>query len=118
MSRPVTAALISALVFPGAGHLYLKRAGRGMLFLLPTLAAVVLFLNQALDQATEIAGQIMSGTVAADPAAIAARMEQSGGSSTLGTVAATVMVICWVGAIADSYLLARRAAAETPPPRP
>ncbi len=116
MSRPVTAALISALVFPGAGHLYLKRAARGMLFLLPTLAAVALFLNQAFEQASEIAGQIMSGAMPADPVAIAARMEQSGGGSSLGTAAATVMVVCWVGAIADSWLLARRADAKAPPP--
>jgi hypothetical protein len=115
MSRPVTAALISALVFPGAGHLYLKRAARGLLFLLPTLVAVVLFLNQAFEQASEIAGQIMSGAVPADPAAIAARMEQSGGGSILGTVAATVMVVCWIGAIADSYLLARRQQSSAPP---
>ncbi len=107
MSRPVIAALISALVFPGAGHLYLKRGGRALLFLLPTLAAVVVFLGQAFGQASEIAEQIMAGTVAPDPVAIAARLEQSGGASTVGTVAAGVMLVCWIGATVDAYLLAR-----------
>jgi hypothetical protein len=106
MNRSVKAALISALVFPGAGHLYLKRGARACLFLLPTLVAVVVFLNDAMEQATEIAGQIMAGTMAPDPVAMAARLEQHGGGA-LATVAAAVMVVCWIGAAVDAYLLAR-----------
>jgi hypothetical protein len=107
MNRSVKAALISALVFPGAGHLYLKRAGRACLFLLPTLAAVVVFLDEAMEQASAIAGQILAGAMPLDPAALAARLEQEGGGSTLATAAAVVMVVCWIGAIVDSYLLAQ-----------
>ena len=106
MNRSVKAALISALVFPGAGHLYLKRGARACLFLLPTLVAVVVFLNDAMEQATEIAGQIMAGTMPADPVAMAARLEQHGGS-TLATVAAAVMVVCWIGAAVDAYMVGR-----------
>lgn len=106
MNRSVKAALISALVFPGAGHFYLKRGARACLFLVPTLASVVVFLNDAMEQATEIAGQIMAGTMSADPVAMAARLEQQGGS-TLATVAATVMIVCWIGATVDAYLLGR-----------
>ena len=106
MNRSVKAALISALVFPGAGHLYLKRGARACLFLVPTLASVVVFLNDAMEQATEIAGQIMAGTMSADPVAMAARLEQQGGSA-LATVAATVMIACWIGATVDAYLLGR-----------
>ena len=111
MNRSVKAALISALVLPGAGHLYLKRGARACLFLLPTLAAVVVFLDEAIEQATAIAGQILAGTIPTDPAALAARLEQQGGGSTLSTVAAAVMVLCWIGATVDAYLLARADAA-------
>jgi hypothetical protein len=110
MDRPVKAALISALVFPGAGHLYLKRGVRACLFLLPTLAAVMVFLNDAMDQATVIANQIMSGRMPPDPAAIAAQLEQQGGGSPLASVAAAVMIVCWIGATVDAYLLARAGA--------
>ncbi|MDB5755576.1 MAG: hypothetical protein JWR56_2004 [Massilia sp.] len=111
MSRPVTAALISALVFPGAGHLYLKRKGRAMLFILPTLAAIAVFVRQAFEQASVLADQILSGALPADPVALAARLEQEG-NSPLATAAAAVMVVCWICAIADAYLLARRAEAR------
>jgi hypothetical protein len=114
MDRPVKAALISALVFPGAGHLYLKRRARACLFLLPTLAAVMVFLNDAVQQANAIVDQIMAGRMPADPAALAAQLEQQGGGSTMATAAAAVMVVCWIGATVDAYLLAR---AEAAPPR-
>ena len=39
----------------------------------------------------------------ADPAAIAAQLEQQGGGSTLATVAAAVMIIGWIGATVDAY---------------
>jgi hypothetical protein len=108
MSRPLTAALISALVFPGAGHLYLKRKGRALLFIVPTLVAAAAFVSQAMEQASTMADQILSGALPADPAVLAARLEQQGGSP-LATAAAAVMVVCWVCAIADAWLLARRA---------
>lgn len=108
MDRPVKAALISALVFPGAGHLYLKRGARACLFLLPTLAAVMVFLNDAVEQATVIADQIMAGTMPTDPAALAAQLERQGGGSTLATAAAAVMIVCWIGATVDAYLLAKK----------
>jgi hypothetical protein len=106
MSRPLTAALISALVFPGAGHIYLKRKGRALLFIVPTLVAVAAFVSQAMEQASAMANQILAGTLPADPAVLAARLEQQGGSP-LASAAAAVMVVCWVCAIADAYLLAR-----------
>ena len=106
MNRAVNAALISALVFPGAGHLYLKRGARACLFLLPTLVAVMVWLNDAMAQASAIAAQIMAGTMSADPVAIAASLEQHGGS-TLTTLAVTVMVVCWIGATLDAWMLGR-----------
>jgi uncharacterized membrane protein YdfJ with MMPL/SSD domain len=110
MSRPLTAVLISALVFPGAGHLYLKRKIRALLFIVPTLVAVAAFVSVAMEQASAMAGQILAGTLPADPAVLAARLEQQG-DSPLATAAAAVMVVCWVCAIADAWLLARRAEA-------
>jgi hypothetical protein len=108
MSRPLNAALLSALVFPGAGHLYIKRKGRALLFIVPALVAVAAFVSEAMEQASVLAGQILSGALPTDPAALAARLEQEG-NSPLATAAAAVMVVCWVCAIADAYLLARRA---------
>ena len=107
MNRSVKAALLSALVFPGAGQLFLKRGLRACLFLLPTVGAIAMFVNQAFEQATLITNQILAGTLPADPVALAASIEQGGGDSALGTAGMIVMVMCWICSIVDAYLLGR-----------
>ena len=110
MNRSVKAALLSALVFPGAGQVFLKRGARACLFVLPTIAAITVFVNDALTQATLIADQILAGTAPLDPVALAVRLEQGSGDSALGTAAAIVMLVCWIGATVDAYLLGRTSA--------
>lgn len=108
MQHAVRAALISALVFPGAGHLYLRRPARACLFLVPALVAAVWFGNDLMTRATALADQVLAGTLALDPAALAARLEAQGGGSHVATACEVVLVLCWAGSIVDSYLVARR----------
>ena len=110
MSRPTIALLLSALVFPGAGHLYLKRRGRALLFIVPTLAALAYFLVDAVGRAGAMADQILSGSLGADPVAIAAKLEQAGPTPFLLDLAMYVMLACWIAAAVDAWLLGRRPA--------
>lgn len=113
MHRSTIAVLISALVFPGAGHMYLKRLGRGMLFIVPTVVALAYFLGVAADRASALVDEVMSGKTALDPVALAARLDQqSAAGSPLETICVWVMVLCWVGAMVDAYLIARRQDAD------
>jgi hypothetical protein len=105
MTRALSAALLSAFVFPGAGHLYLHRKRRGMLFLLPALAAATVFVVDVMGRASAVVDKVMAGTVAPDLAAIAAQLEAGG--STYGSAAATVLVLAWAGSIADAFVVAR-----------
>lgn len=107
MSRSTTAALISLLVFPGAGHLYLKRRMRALAFIVPTAVAAVYFVVDATRRATDMANQIMSGSMGMDPAAIAAKLEQAGPTSFLVDLATYVMLACWIAAAVDAWLLGR-----------
>lgn len=109
MDRSLIAVLLSALVIPGAGHFYLKRAGRGLLFLVPTLAAVGYFLAVVMDRASALVDEVISGKLELDPVQLAARLEQQGAvGSPLMTACIWVMIVCWAGAMVDAYLLARR----------
>ena len=110
MNRAIVAALLSALVFPGAGHFYLRRPRRAWLFLVPALLAAVVWLGDVATQVSTLLDQVMSGALAPDPAAIAARMEAQGGSP-LVTLAGIVFVVFWAGSIIDSIVVAR----STPP---
>jgi TM2 domain-containing membrane protein YozV len=107
MRSTSTAALLSAFIFPGAGQLYLKRRMRACVFLVPTLVAGYVFLDDLMRRASALADQLLSGTLAPDPAALAARLETQGSTSTLSTVCAAVLVICWIASIIDAVILAR-----------
>ena len=105
MKPPVRAALMNALLFPGIGHIHLKRVARGCVFLLPALAAAVVFLNGAMDQANQVAAQILDGTMPLDPTLIAARLEAASGNTPWMTASVYVLVGCWAASIIDALLM-------------
>jgi hypothetical protein len=108
MKRAVSAALLSAFVFPGAGQLYLRRPARACVFLVPALVAAVFFFSDMFERASALADQVLAGTLPLDPVAIAARLDSQGGS-LLASVSAIVLLACWVGSIVDSFIVARAA---------
>lgn len=109
MHRSVTAALLSGLVFPGTGQIYLGRRRRGWLFVLLALAAVLYLATQVMPPVLAIADEIASGTLALDPAAIALRLEQRGqAANPLHTLAALVMLLCWIASTIDAWWLGRK----------
>lgn len=109
MNRAVKAALLSGLIFPGAGQLFLGRRLRGWLFVLPALAAALYFLMQVLEPAMAIALDISSGGMAPDPLAVLARVKAHAAQETpLMRLAAGIMIGCWAGSTVDAYLLGRK----------
>jgi hypothetical protein len=110
MQRAVSAALLSAFVFPGAGHLYLRRPARACLFLLPSLLAMYLFAGEIMRRASLVSDQLLAGTLPPDPTAILARLESQGGLSGMAAVCGWVLFACWIGSIVDSFVVARTGA--------
>lgn len=111
MQRSTKALLLSALVFPGAGQLFLGRILRACLFLIPALWAVFYFASSVLEPVMAIALQVQNGTMALDPVAIEARLHQDGlGVSPLVNLAALVMVVAWIGGAVDAWFAGRETA--------
>lgn len=110
MKASTKAALISALIFPGLGHLALqpRRGKRGLLFLLPAAAAVLYLLRTVLQLADRLLEELNSGVLPFDPIAIAERIHTSGIDNPATNLASLVCAVCWVGAIADALWLGRR----------
>jgi hypothetical protein len=104
MKPKVVAALLSALVLPGAGQFYLRRRARAWLFLIPALVAGLFYLNHAFDQANALADQLLSGSMPLDPAAIEARVEAAPTPVSV-TVSGIVFVVCWVGSVLEALLV-------------
>lgn len=109
MNRVLAASLLNAFVFPGAGHIYLKRATRGLLFLVPSLVALFVLMQRVLDTASGIADRLADGRIPLDPTAIATEISRQGtlhGGAT--DFLSAVLVVCWIGSIVDGWWLARR----------
>jgi len=110
MKRATKAALLSGLVFPGIGHLYLKVRARGYALLVTALVALSVIIRTAYQQAQLVVDEVLSGQVAMDSDAIAQAVADSASTadSLVYNVAVIVLVACWLGAIFDAYRLGAR----------
>lgn len=120
MSRSTNAALLSALVVPGAGHLYLKRYLRGIALIVTSLACLWVFLERAMQQASIVLERLASEGGALDAGRIADLVTQtSNGSASLAvTVASLVLAACWVIGIVDAYRLGKSRGSNDQAARP
>lgn len=109
MRRSTTALLLSALVLPGAGHFYLKHAGRGAALMAISLICLWQIVTQVMQQASAVFDQALTSGGAIDIGHVTDLANQastvSGGVSTLATLGLTV---CWVAGMIDSYRLGKR----------
>ena len=106
MKRSTKAALLSGLIFPGIGHLYLKRYVHGIALCVASASAIYFIASVAVTTALEVAEKIQSesGGVAPDMAAIMDLVsQQSSGSEQSVNIATVALVVCWVIGIVDSY---------------
>lgn len=123
MSRSTTAVLLSALVLPGAGHLYLKHYPRGLALIAISLACLWVFVDRAMQRASVVLDQLASDGGAIDAGQLADLVTQTsnGPGSLVVTVASLVLAGCWVIGIVDAYRIARnqqnRNALSRIPPR-
>ncbi len=107
MKPSIKAALISGLVFPGLGHLALRRGLRGCLFMVPAAVALYYLLSRVLELADQLLSELNAGTLQLDPVQILERVHAAGIDSPASSVATLVCLLCWAGAIADSLWLGR-----------
>ncbi len=104
MTRSIKAALLSGLIFPGAGHMVLKKYLRGSVLMLSALSVIV---SKAIKQALTIVDRINSGESPVEAGAIAelASIPTSGAEGSISNIAALVVGAVWIIGIIDSYRL-------------
>jgi uncharacterized membrane protein len=109
MNPPVKALLLSALVFPGCGQLWLRRYRSGGALLLITIGALFIVIRYAVQKATVIANQIIAGEIPLDPQLITQKVSAIVDSpdSQAVNIAGWVIIACWVIGIIDAYRAGR-----------
>jgi len=109
LKKSTKAALLSAFIFPGVGHVYLKKYMVGASLAGVSFAAIYYLVAKAVETALEITGKIQSGDVPLDIGAITELVSQqsSGADARMLNVATTALGICWLIGIVDSYRAGR-----------
>jgi hypothetical protein len=108
IKRAIKAALLSALVFPGAGQIYLKRYVRGLIPMVLTLTALGVWIAQATIGALQELEkmQIQGGLV--DLNAVANRAAASSASGDwYSPLIMPMIVVCWLFSAIDAYMLGK-----------
>ena len=109
MRYATKAALLSGLVFPGLGHLYLRRWLRGALLAAGAAVALYFIVSVAVNSAMDIAGKIEGGQVQPDAASISQAVSKASQDAERSTdIATTILISLWVIGIVDSYREGRK----------
>lgn len=106
MKKATRAVLQSALVFPGAGHIGLDYYLRGSMLMLASLSAAFVIVKSVIHRATSLLQELNNGA-SIDPGSFTDRvMSTAGGSGGLAEKSAvSVLVLCWLIGLVDSYRL-------------
>jgi hypothetical protein len=103
------AVLLSAFVFPGVVHLYLKKYMTGSGLIGASFAAIYYLMSNAVEKAIQISEEIQSGDMQLDVEAITELVskQSTGAEAQLLNFATYAFIICWIIAIIDAYRVGR-----------
>lgn len=109
MKEANKSALISAFIYPGVGHLYLRKRIAGCLLVAIASWAIFIVIGNIMTRAMEITDKIINGQLAPDISAISQLIlqPQSDAVAQQLSTATTVLIIVWIVGIIDSYRLGR-----------
>jgi hypothetical protein len=109
MKKSTKAILLSAFVFPGVGHLYLKKYVPGSILAGISLTGIYYLVTTTVERAWQIAEKIQSGAVQLDATTVTELVSQqsAGADSQLVNIATLAVIICWGIGIIDSYRAGR-----------
>ena len=109
MSKSTKAALLSAFVFPGVGHFFVKKYMVGMALAGASLVGIYWLVTQVVERAQQITAQIQRGEVPLDVATITELVAQqpTGAEAQMLDLATGVLIVAWIIGIVDSYRVGR-----------
>jgi hypothetical protein len=110
MKRATKAALISGLVFPGTGHLYLKKYLVGSLLFIVAFICVYDITITAMQTAQQIVDQIQqsNGQANLNELLEQASKQSAQDANQYSGLSSTLFALFWFGGIIDAYRLGRQ----------
>ncbi len=104
MKKSTKAVLLSGLVFPGLGHLYLKLWVAGAMLSAGAAFAIYYLSSIAMTIVLDVSHKIETGTIPADIATVSNAVSQQLSSTEQATnLASITLLVCWVIGIMGSW---------------
>lgn len=109
MKKPVKAAVISAVIYPGLGHIFLEKKRQGFMWATVFTVPLYLLVSELLTQTKLITKQVIEGTIPLDISAISQAVFDAMATKPALTYCTYLLAILWLLAIADSFRLGCKA---------
>jgi TM2 domain-containing membrane protein YozV len=104
LKKSTKAVLLSGLVFPGLGHLYLKRWVTGVVLSGVAAFAIYYISSIAMTIALDVSRKIETGAIPADIVTVTNVVSQQfSGMEQATNLASITLLVCWVTGIVGSY---------------
>lgn len=107
MKKSIIAALMSLLVFPGTGHVWLKKTKLGMSLIFISMMALLVSIAEIFKVIMRVLNDINSGRINIDPelltATIMENLHNGSNNSSLLNTALTVLIVCWIFSTLDAF---------------
>ncbi|MFT5162710.1 MAG: hypothetical protein ACI9FJ_001287 [Alteromonadaceae bacterium] len=105
MNKSIKAALLSALVYPGAGHFFLKKYPVCLALVGAFSVPLYLVLSELVEKTNVVIAQIQNGEIPLNVPAISEAITNliSGTTEQELTIKVYVMIIVWIIAALDAY---------------
>jgi len=109
MNKSVKAALLSAFIFPGAGHFFLKKYFIGTILSGTAFVTLYVVVTNLVERALQIAEKLQSGEVQLDVETISELVssQPTGAEAQSLSIAMVVLTVVWLAGITDSYRIGK-----------
>ncbi len=106
MNKSKKAALLSAFLLPGAGHIFLKKYIAGVILASTSFSALYFLISTMVESALQITEKIQAGDVTAITELVT--KQSTGAEAQQLNIATSVLIISWLIGIVDAYRVGRR----------
>jgi hypothetical protein len=109
MNKPIKAALFSALIFPGAGQLLLKKYVSATYFAVFAGVGLYFLFSNVMSKAQDIIDKVQRGEVSADLATLSELVNQQWASDSLSP-ALIILLMVWLVSVVEAYRVGKKEA--------
>ena len=105
MKKSHKACLLSALIFPGAGHYFLEKYIRALLYAVISIGCLYFLLTSVVEIAQGISEQILNGEIPMDVSEIVSTVTKrtSGVMHNTADNSVLLLIACWLVSSIDAY---------------